>query len=182
MTAPALVPLILADPNYTKWAGMPAGECAPSAKAIGAWLGGLGYQVQYRGIVMVCPPLGPRGKNGRLERDLNLVSRSNMNHFVVVVSVGGTDVIIDPTQSQFDGGAPQVDLEPAWTTRLQSLICKGHKGAELYIRPSKYLDAGTFEAANEFARSQSAYGDIGGVALRPPDPVAEAAAKALWEP
>ncbi|HVF14168.1 MAG TPA: hypothetical protein VM942_06175, partial [Acidimicrobiales bacterium] len=101
------------DPLYTKWISNDAGQCAPSAQAIGALLAARRYTVFYRGIVFVTPPRLPRGKNSERDTMFNL-NANNLNHFVVVVTFAGGNVVVDPTQAQFVNGSAQVVGESQW--------------------------------------------------------------------
>ncbi|HVF15214.1 MAG TPA: hypothetical protein VM942_11480 [Acidimicrobiales bacterium] len=158
------------DPLHTKWISNDAGQCAPSAKAIGALLAGRGYTVSYRGIVLVTPPRLPRGKNSERDEMFNL-NANNLNHFVVVVNFAGGNVVVDPTQAQFVNGSAQVVEESQWLARLRKLRVV-YRGAEEHCaRGLVYDDFATFAAADQYAGGGAMrvalMASFGGVVLRP---------------
>lgn len=73
----------------------------------------------------------------------------NYNHFVVLVTIGRTVVVLDPTQGQFKGGSAMVAKEDAWLNRFQKVQTNTLDG--LQQLPSQYKDTASFEEANAFA-------------------------------
>lgn len=122
------------------------GACARAARSIGPWLTGLGYSVEYRGILF-----------------FSSSNALNRNHFVVVVRIGDELVVVDPTQGQFEKGAAQVAYHNDWLKRARGLIINNRVDRCLERRPARYVDRKTFDEANAYAsNATSRFGDAQG--------------------
>jgi hypothetical protein len=115
------------------------GACAPAAKAVAAALSAAGIEFRIRHIVFAAPP----------EQKLN-----NLNHFVVIATLAGQEVVVDATQGQFEGGVAQVARFGDWQTRFDGLQLRipsfGASGKiEFHPQqwPSVFWDGATVEAA-----------------------------------
>jgi len=133
------------QPDYTKYAGREAGQCAPAARDIGDFLTMAGFAIQYRGILIFYHKYSQRQKKAVAD---------NKNHFVIVAKIAGVDIVIDPTQNQFEGGSPQVAREGEWIARFANLSSQHlhGEGFEYFNLPKKYVDRATFAEANEYAK------------------------------
>lgn len=128
---------------YTKSLSNNGGDCAPSAKAIGAFLEGMfkgrDVTVAYRAISFLTPFGHP--------------AASNMPHFVITVTWGETTVVIDPTQEQFAGGKNQIADQAAWEAGFAGLPTTFSDPEFKQIpavTPKIYDDFKTFDEANKF--------------------------------
>jgi hypothetical protein len=129
------------------------GACSDAAKAIGALLKEKGIAHIYRGILGFPP---------NTHRTL-----LNRNHFVVVATVDGKRIVIDPTQGQFQGGGPQVAAESDWVSHFKTLKVRVVVPEEAHLTfEFKYVDGATFEEVNEFAKKRGARkASVGGTDL-----------------
>jgi hypothetical protein len=141
-------------PLYTNQVSDVAGACSGAAQAIGPALTAAGYDISYRGIVLLAHPRLAPGLNLDRDAQYHLVA-NNLNHFVVVVHFNDGDVVLDPTQAQFANGAPQLDTHHAWRTTLRTLQIQQNGVTELCERRIVYLDAQNFDAANDFAGGEA---------------------------
>jgi hypothetical protein len=146
---------IQAHDAYTGQISNAEGACAPAAKALGLFLSTQGFAVSYRGILLF-----PR-KCDRTEL--------NRNHFVIVVKIAGSTVVVDPTQGQFAGGAAQVALEGDWKTRFLDLKVRvATAGGVNKTYGAKFNDFEDFDGANGFAKERlRAHDAIAGTVLIP---------------
>ncbi len=71
---------------------------------------------------------------------------------MVLVTINGTVVVLDPTQGQFEGGSAMVAKEEAWLTRFQEVQTNTLDG--LRQLPSHHKDGAGFEEVNAFASQQ----------------------------
>ncbi|GIV97758.1 MAG: hypothetical protein KatS3mg057_2415 [Herpetosiphonaceae bacterium] len=138
---------------YTSQIRALEGSCAGAAKTIGNALAERGFSIQYRGI-LVFPP--------------NKASiKLNRNHFVVVVTINGTKIIIDPIQSQFEGGHAQVAKEDEWIRQFKKVKVQmpvkpkdEMKFVKVKLRCSDFND---FASANNYAKNRAvSYKDASG--------------------
>jgi len=134
---------MLAHDSYTMYRGGGEGECSPAAKAIGEALTKHSIAHVYRGLLGFAPDTHRR--------------ELNRNHFVVVATVAGSQVVIDPTQSQFQGGAPQVASEADWTKQFKLVkvkVLNPGQDPEFLTFRFKYVEGKAFEDANNFAKNR----------------------------
>lgn len=140
------IPWLKKRTAYKESLSSQAGDCAPAAKRIGAFLQGkLGSHgnmtVKYRGISLLTP--------------FHHRASSNLPHFVITVSWGTQTVVIDPTQAQFGGGVNQVVDEAAWEAQFAGLSANFFDptthGMLPAITPKLYSDFDTFTEADDYA-------------------------------
>ncbi len=134
---------MLAHDSYTTYRGGGEGECSTAAKALGEALTKQSIAHVYRGLLGFAPDTHRR--------------ELNRNHFVVVATIAGTRIVIDPTQSQFKDGSPQVASEADWTKQFKLVkvkVLNPGKDPEFVDFRFKYVDGKTFEDANTFAKNR----------------------------
>jgi len=142
------IPWLQGRLEYTSRISNNEGACAPAAQSIGAFLAAQGFAVRYRRI-LAFP---------------NQAGAGNRNHYVVVVNIGGANIVVDPTQGQFQGGAAQVALENDWIDRMGTVKLRVAVGGTVHAPifahrkyRMKYQDFAAYPAA-------TAYGGQGGIA------------------
>ena len=139
-------------PGYLEWAGQGAGACITSAEAMAEFLGGIFKDVKVIGILAFAAS------------DVTKVA----NHFVVVVKIGGEDIVVDPTQIQFLGGNPQIATETTWRQRLRTVKIAFSGSDYEPAQAIKIKDFGSTAEALKFAgekrRARVQLGDVAGEA------------------
>jgi papain fold dermonecrotoxin of polymorphic toxin system len=93
--------------EFTSNTSNPAEKCEAAATAIWRLVNGKGMNAQYGGLLVW------------VDADKDDVPT---NHYVVIVTVGGQEIVVDPTQAQFEGGAPMAAPRDEWVTRFKSIM------------------------------------------------------------
>jgi Dermonecrotoxin of the Papain-like fold len=149
---------ITARDEYKNQISNAEGACATAAKALGPFLAGEDFAPIYRGILLF-----PR----KCDK-----SELNRNHFVIVVNVAGTNIVIDPTQAQFENGSAQVAVEHDWQATFQGVKVVVATAGTSKTYGAKFKDFADFDGANGFAKERlKAHDAVDGTVLiaQPPE-------------
>jgi hypothetical protein len=117
--------------TYTRWTAKPKEQCYPAANAIGKALEKYGIEVFFQGVLFW------------QSHDDTLP----MSHIVVVATIGGAPIAIDPTAGQFSGiSGPIVAPYDVWKERIAALRARYIKGVRGSYSEVKLFCDGSFSS------------------------------------
>lgn len=92
---------------FTSYTDSPAEKCQAAAVAIWKFLGQKNIAARYGGLLV--------WENANEDS-------FPTNHYVVIATIAGQDIVVDPTQGQFNGGQPMVAPIDQWASHFKSIM------------------------------------------------------------